>query len=339
MASFVHTPVWGFVLLAAGCGGHSGVTPPTPSENAPAQSNAPFAERVRQLERSVAEKDSQIEELRRQLASAMRDVAEQRQLLREDALHRAGQSVDEMLALFPARFPAGNWSAGGAVFEDCWFQTVDGLRLHGWYLPHKSPKATILYVHGNAGNITVLAGVAAYLQQRFRTSVLLFDYRGYGRSEGVPTVDGLVRDAAAARDYLALRERIPSASVVLMGQSLGGAVAVELAARDGARGLVLASTFSSLRDVAVAHYPELLVDLLVADRLNSAARIAAYHGPVLVSHGDADRTIPFELGLQLYEAANEPKTFVRIPGGCHNDLPSGAYARELERFLDSLPAP
>jgi fermentation-respiration switch protein FrsA (DUF1100 family) len=223
------------------------------------------------------------------------------------------------------------------LFEDCWFQSVDGIRLHGWYLKQDDPQAVILDIHGNAGNLTHRAAMAAQLRQRLRASILVFDYRGYGRSEGVPTIEGIVRDARAARDYLARRERMAPEAIVLLGRSLGGAVAVALASEEGARGLVLESTFSSLHDVAASHYPELLVNLLVAERLDSVSKIAKYRGPLLQSHGDADRTISFKLGRKLFEAANEPKTFVVIPGGDHNDSQTEDYYRQLERFVAGLP--
>ena len=267
----------------------------------------------------------------------MRDLAEQRQIVREHSLTNAVRSVDELLALFPAKFPKGNWAPAETVFEDCWFEAVDGLRIHGWYLKHEKPKAVILYAHGNAGNVTHRAAIAAHLHNRFDASILLFDYRGYGRSEGTPTVDGLVRDALAARDYLALRERISLKDIVLMGRSLGGAIVVELAADDGARGLVLESTFSSLRDVAVSHYPRMLVNLLVADRLDSRSAISRFRGPVLISHGNADQTIPIALGRELFDAANEPKVFVEVAGADHNDPQSEDYYNNLERFLAELP--
>lgn len=296
----------------------------------------PDRELVQQLERSAHEKELHIAKLQSDLASAKRVVAEQRQILREHRLSKTIRSVDEMLALFPAKYPNGNWSLGETVFEDCWFEAVDGLRLHGWYLRHDTPQAVILYAHGNAGNVTHRGAVAARLNKRFNASVLLFDYRGYGRSEGTPTVEGLVRDARAARDYLALREQMPAQDIVLMGRSLGGAIAVEIAAEDGARALILESTFSSLRDVAVRHYPKLLVNVLVADRLDCGTAIANFYGPVLISHGDADRTIPFALGQQLFDAANEPKTFVRIAGRGHNDAQGEDYYKQLGAFLHDL---
>jgi fermentation-respiration switch protein FrsA (DUF1100 family) len=124
--------------------------------------------------------------------------------------------------------------------------------------------------------------------------------------------------------------------IVISGQSLGGAVAIDLAARDGARGLIIESTFSSLRDVASHHYPK-LAWLVPAGKLDSGALIARYKGPLLQSHGDKDGTIPYPLARKLFDAANEPKQFVRVPGGDHNDAPPPEYLRQLDAFITDLP--
>jgi uncharacterized protein len=174
-----------------------------------------------------------------------------------------------------------------------------------------------------------------YLQNELHVSALIFDYRGYGRSDGAPTVEGVVEDARAARSFLAQRASIKESEIVVAGRSLGGAVAVRLAGDDGARGLILESTFSSLRDVAALHYPR-LAWLVPPDRLDSDSAISRYKGPLLQSHGDADGTIPFTLGQKLFEAANGPKKFVKIPGGEHNDSQTDEYRAELRRFLDTL---
>lgn len=175
-----------------------------------------------------------------------------------------------------------------------------------------------------------------YLQKELRVAALIFDYRGYGRSEGVASVEGILKDGRAARAFLAHRAGIEPARIVLMGRSLGGAVVVQLAVEAAPRGLILENTFSSLKDAAAYHLPQ-LAWLVPTNKLNSAARITAYKGPLLQSHGDADRTIPYALGRKLFEAANEPKWFVTIPGGDHNDRQSGEYYRRLNRFLDTLP--
>lgn len=287
--------------------------------------------------RDRKEEARRIEELDRENAALREEAVRQRELLRTQTLQTARRSADEFLGLFPARFPRGDWRPAETVFEDCWFTSFDGLRLHGWYLRHASPRSVILHLHGNAGNLSDRAGIAELLHDRCGSSVMLLDYRGYGRSEGTPTMLGLVRDARAARAELARREKIDEARVVLFGESLGGGIAVELAAEDGARGLVLESTFSSLRDVASAHYPPLLVGALVQDKLNSAAKIAKYSGPLLQVHGDGDQTIPLESGRTLFAAAHEPKQLIVLTNHDHDDSLPASYYEELARFLDRLP--
>jgi fermentation-respiration switch protein FrsA (DUF1100 family) len=245
------------------------------------------------------------------------------------------QSLDELLLFFPAKYPDGEWEPKALNFSDVWFRTDDGVRIHGWYCPYDNPRAFVLYAHGNAGNLSHRAAVMRLLQSHLRASVLIFDYRGYGRSEGVPTVEGILNDSRAARTYLANQARINESDIILMGNSLGGAVAVQLAVENAPRALVLESTFSSLKEVASHHYPA-LAWLVPAKKLNSASQIARFQGPLLQSHGDADRTIPFALGSKLFGAANEPKHFVRIPNGDHNDWLPDEYYRQLDAFLDQL---
>jgi len=293
-------------------------------------------QRIQSLELAEAKADEKAADLARQLHASERRIAEQRKIIRDHALDESVRSAEDLLALFPAKFPDGNWEPADLDFEDCWFQTIDGLRLHGWYLRHEDPRAVVLFAHGNAGNLSHRASHVRFLRDRFRVSVFVFDYRGYGRSEGVPTVDGLVRDARAACDYLAEREKIAKDEIVLLGRSLGGALVVRLASEDGARGVILESTFSSLSDVAKAHFPRLLVDFVLTKDLDSASGIAKYHGPLLQSHGDADQTIPHSLGRKLFDAANEPKTFVTLHGRDHNDPPTDEYYQALEEFLSSL---
>jgi hypothetical protein len=303
-----------------------GPAPPTPAQ----------ANHLNALEQTLAEKDRMIAELEKQIQISRRQIAEQRQIIREHALHATVQSVDELLAFFPTKFPQGRWNPAESVCQDCWFQSIDGIRLHGWYFPHDHPTAVILIVHGNGGNLTYRASVAQLLHHRFAASVMVFDYRGYGRSEGVPTIEGVLRDARAARLHLSKVERTQENAIVLLGESLGGAVAVDLAGEDGARGLILESTFSSLRDVAASHYAKVLTDVLVANKLDSAAKIKKYRGPVLQSHGDRDGTVPYELGRKLFEAANEPKHFIRLPGKDHNDPKTEEYYRAVGKFLSDL---
>jgi fermentation-respiration switch protein FrsA (DUF1100 family) len=222
--------------------------------------------------------------------------------------------------------------------QDAHFTAADGTRLHGWYVRHREPRAHALLLHGNAGNVTLLADTLRVLNQRHGLAVLALDYRGYGRSEGKPTEAGVLMDARAARDWLAEKEGIGQSDVVLMGFSLGGGVAVNLAAEDGARGLVLANTFTSLPDVAQYHMSWLPMSWLMTMRMNSLDKIGHYHGPLLISHGDADEVIPYEQGLDLYRAANEPKRIVTVRGGRHNDPQPEEYRVALDEFVSQLPA-
>ncbi len=295
------------------------------------------AEKTRVVENRLAEKDRQIAELQTRAEQLERQVAEQEQIIRQHALTKTTRSVDELLIFFPARFPKGDWAHETLHCEDCWFKSSDGLRLHGWYFPHDGPQAAVLFAHGNAGNLSHRAGLMQFLHDRFHLSLLIFDYRGYGRSEGMPTVEGVLRDVRAARDYLAAREKIAPTDVVLMGRSLGGAIVIDLAGKEGARGLILESTFSSLKDVAHTHYSPRLVNALMPNRLDSVSQIKKYRGPLLQSHGDADRTIPFSLGKKLFDAANEPKQFVALPGCDHNDRQTDEYYEALDGFFESLP--
>ncbi len=246
-------------------------------------------------------------------------------------------SVVDHLLFQPARYPDGDCAPAGSRFEDAWFNSTNGAKLNGWFAEAEHPRAVVLYTEGNGGNITTRRDVLTLFRDRLKTSVLVFDYQGYGKSEGAPSREGILSDARAARRWLAERTGVAEKDIVLVGQSLGGSVAVDLAARDGARGLVLENTFSSLTDVTEAHFGR-MAGRLVTNQLDSATRIKDYKGPLLQTHGDRDSLVPFAQGRRLFEAANEPKRFVAVAGGGHNDPPSAEYIEELDRFLDSLPA-
>jgi fermentation-respiration switch protein FrsA (DUF1100 family) len=284
-----------------------------------------------------------IESLRRQLDALQnerdilqRQLVAQQQQLRGSAL-RKNTPLDETMMLFPSPFPEGEWWPAEKDCEDCWFETIDGLRLHGWYFRHPQPTATIIFMHGNAGNLSHRGPRMMRLRDRLQSSLFIFDYRGYGRSEGRPTLAGTLLDARAARDYIAQREQLATNQIVLMGHSIGGAIAVDVAGRDGARALILENTFSSLRDVASAHYPTALVRLVLQDKLNSVTTIREYQGPLFQSHAAADTIVPLASGQKLFQAANDPKQFLPLKGLDHNDDPPGEYEEQLAAFLKSLP--
>jgi uncharacterized protein len=244
--------------------------------------------------------------------------------------------LENSLIFFPSRYPDGDWRPWRLAFDGAWFQAADGTKLHGWYVPHDSPKTAILFCHGNAGNITHRADILKILHDYVGASVLIFDYRGYGRSEGKSNEAGILADARAARAWLAKRENISEKDIVLMGESLGGSVAVDLAAKDGAKGLVLISTFSNLPDVAAYHYPFFPVRLLMRTRLDAVGQIANFKGPLLQMHGQADTIVPIKFGCRLFDAANEPKQLLIFPNHDHNDMPPDQFFEALKAFLEKL---
>lgn len=244
---------------------------------------------------------------------------------------------EQSLIFFPSKYPAGYWELQPPGSEDVFFTAADGTRLHGWYAAHEDPLAVVLFAHGNAGNITHRADVLQRLHEDLHCTVLVFDYRGYGKSEGSPSEAGVLQDARAARQWLVERAGTAPADLVLMGRSLGTGVVVDLAARDGARGLVLYSAFPSMPEVAARHYPWLPVRWLMRTRLDSASKIGDYQGPLLQVHGEDDEIITADLGRQLFEAAPmQHKQWLMLPASGHNDPPPEKFYRALEEFLTSL---
>ena len=241
------------------------------------------------------------------------------------------------LLFFPEKYPTGDWTPRNLRFRDVWFKADDGSRLHGWLCKADQERAMIFFAHGNGGNIATRVPWLTYLQTRLKVSVFTFDYRGYGRSEGAPTIDGVLQDARAARK--ALRELAGNdTNVFLMGESLGGAVVVQLAAESPPRGLILQSTFTSLRDMAEVHYP-LLSSIVPTNALDSSSLMPSIHCPLLQSHGTIDAVIPFANGAKLFAQANEPKEFIRIDGVGHNNWMTTEYLRRLNLFITKATSP
>ena len=211
---------------------------------------------------------------------------------------------------------------------------------YGYFAEARNPRAVVLYCHGNGGNIKNCEQILRLFRDKLHVSILAFDYRGYGRSdgrsEGLPCNEqGLYEDARYARAWLAKRTGVAEKDIVLCGYSLGGGVAVELAAKDGARGLILDRTFTSIPDVADSMVPIIPVGWLLEAKYDSLSKIRYYHGPLLQTHGDEDHVVPFELGKKLFDAANEPKQFVKIRAGDHNDPPDPEYHRGSRPLLRS----
>jgi len=222
----------------------------------------------------------------------------------------------------------------GLDYEDVVFSTPAGVRLHGWFIPRAGSRQVLLFFHGNAGNISH-RGDSVAIFNRLGLSVFIFDYRGYGRSEGAPSEDGLYEDASSAWRYLTETRGVDPRDVVVFGRSLGAAVAAELASRERPGLLILESSFSSARDLADVVLP--LVSRLVVLRygFDTRARMPSVVCPVLVLHSPEDEMIPFGLGEEVYQAANPPKAFVRLRGD-HNSgflRSQPDYEQALAQFL------
>ncbi len=232
---------------------------------------------------------------------------------------------------------AGDWKATWLPHEDVWFQSADGTKLHGWFVPHENPRRTILYCHGNGEHVAFNAELAAHLRDALQASVFLFDYRGYGHSEGRPSETGCIADGRAAQHWLADRMRIQPSDIVLMGRSLGGAVAVALASEEGAQALVLENCFANMPDVAAIHYPWLPVRWVMDNRYDSLSRIKKYSGPLVQTHGASDTLVPIALARLLFDdAPTATKKWIEFPDLGHNSDWPADYYDDLAVFLDSV---
>jgi fermentation-respiration switch protein FrsA (DUF1100 family) len=251
---------------------------------------------------------------------------------------------------YPQRNLVANPYLDRVVHEDVFFQSPDGVRLQGWFLrPNGEPRGTILFLHGNAGNISTHVGAVLWLALE-GYQVFLFDYRGYGRSEGTPGMEGIHEDALAAIDRLFRTVGVDKDRIVVFGQSLGGAVAVYAVAnsphRDRIRALVIDSAFSGYRRIAREKISEVALlwpfqaplSLLVTDRYSPSRWIGRIGTvPVLILHGDADKVVPVRHGERLYRLAEEPKQLWIAPGAGHiQALSDGNLRKRLLSYLDSV---
>ena len=243
--------------------------------------------------------------------------------------------LDRYFIFFPERGITATPADVGLEFEDVFFSTSDGVALHGWYVPAGSD-LTLLWFHGNAGNVANRLEHLALTHRLLGVNVFIFDYRGYGLSEGSVSEAGTYLDAAAAVDYLVDQKSIDTGrQLVMYGHSLGGSVAVEMAGRYRTRGLIVESTFTSIRGMVKNLYPYLpsgVVTSFLRTHYDSLSKIASARAPVMVVHGDSDETVPMTEGRRLYEAATHPKRFHTVVGAGHNDV----YAIGGERYFKAL---
>jgi alpha-beta hydrolase superfamily lysophospholipase len=252
----------------------------------------------------------------------------------------------ERLIYFPGPRPGPPPESSLLILGEEWIETPDGERLHGWLAlprprpgaPAAKPAGVVLLCHGNAGNIELRLPLAeAFAEMNFAT--LLFDYRGYGASTGKPTEEGTYRDAEAAFDRLAGEKGFAPGRIVAFGESLGGAVAIELGLRRKLGAVVVEDTFTSMADIGAGLYPWLPVRLLVRARYDSITKIGQLEAPVLVIHSPEDDLVPFAHGEKLFAAAREPKKFLAT-GGRHEDrgfLREERWKADVRAFLEAIP--
>ncbi|MES9817745.1 MAG: alpha/beta hydrolase [Candidatus Thiodiazotropha sp.] len=228
----------------------------------------------------------------------------------------------------PSRRVATTPHQVGLGFESVDLMTTDNVKLHGWFIPHERPRATLLFFHGNAGNISHRMESLA-LFNALGLAILIIDYRGYGNSEGRPSEKGLYRDAEAAWRYLTEKRALPEKKILLFGRSLGGAVAAYLATRHDPMGVVLESTFTSVPDMAAELYPWLPARWLARYHYNTLERMAAIDSPVMIIHSRHDEIIPFDHARLLFERAHQPRRFLELNGD-HNY----GFMQDLDRYRD-----
>jgi len=254
---------------------------------------------------------------------------------------------------FPSKFPEGDWQPWHTHhdslpiqprIEDIFLTTSDGARIHGWFCQpwdhrNQTPidsQAVVLWSHGNAGNITHRFEMILELV-RIPANVFIFDYRGYGRSEGKPSEAGIYHDALTAWNFLVCDRDIDPTRIVLLGRSLGGAVAIELASHDKITpaGLIIESSFTSIPDMAVEIIP-ILPRFLIRTQMNSIDKVGGLKTPKLFVHSEDDDLIPYHHGQRLFAAAPEPKQFYSLQGAGHNDtqwIGGQPYLHTIRQFI------
>lgn len=256
-------------------------------------------------------------------------------------------SLFETRLVYPApRVERSDWSPatrGEPGYPvDVWFESSEGTRVHGWYYDQPEATHAVLYCHGNGEQVADNHLLMQTIRRELNAAVLIFDYRGYGKtlsSQGkrpIPNEAGLLADGVAAQRWLAERTGRKPDEVILIGRSLGGGVAAGLAAELGAGALLLQDTFTRITDAAASKYPWLPVSWIMRNRYDSVARLADYSGPLLVSHGERDRVVPFSHAKQLIEASpSKNKRFLPQPGRGHDDPLPKTYWEAVRDLLSA----
>lgn len=252
----------------------------------------------------------------------------------------AGCPMERGFIFFPDRTIFETPADIGLVFEDLYLLTPDGVKINAWFVPYPESRVTLLWFHGNAGNLSNRVDQLRHFHREVKLNVMMIDYREYGRSEGQVTEEGTYQDALASYDYLLTRPELEPAKIIVFGQSLGSAIAVELAVQRQVHGLILEAPFTSVPAMARATMPWLPIGSLFSTKYDTLSKIGGVEAPLLILHGDRDEIVPYSQGRRVFEAAREPKTFYTIPGAGHNDtygVGGRAYFEAIARFIEDLP--
>ncbi len=247
--------------------------------------------------------------------------------------------LEALLVFQPSPWEDRNWAQlSGLPLEEVWLPVDEVVTIFGWFVEAGPTSPVLLWCHGNAGNVSHRVENMRQLYQR-GFSLFIFDYRGYGRSTGVPSEVGLYQDALAAYDYLIHQRRIASERLILFGRSLGAAVAGEVAMKRPAPGLIVEGAFPSIQAMSDEHFWGVPARWLMDVEFNLAGKVHALHVPLLVIHGERDSIVPMALGKQVFDAAHEPKRWYVVSGAEHNDVPfvgGEPYFREIDTFIQRV---
>jgi uncharacterized protein len=243
------------------------------------------------------------------------------------------RKLESVGVFFPKRRLNMNPSELGLNWEDAYFKTGDSVKINGWFLKNPQALSTVIFAHGNAGNMS-----DRMLRIKFfydlGLNVLIFDYRGYGNSEGKPSEAGMYLDAQGAYDYLAARGDVNMKNIILYGASIGGVAVIDLAVHRPAALLVVESSFTNATDMAHVHYP-FVPGFVLSLKFNSFDKVKTLALPKLFIHSPEDEVVPYWIGQKLFESAAEPKEFLKIKGG-HNDGSITVDSSAAEEFIRVL---
>jgi fermentation-respiration switch protein FrsA (DUF1100 family) len=226
--------------------------------------------------------------------------------------------IENFFVFFPQKAFAQTPADLNLDYEEVYFDTAEGKRLHGWFFPLEKERPVILFCHGNAGNISHrLDNIRLLLNHRLQ--VFIFDYRGYGKSEGAPSEIGIYTDGLTAYDYLVDKRHLAPEQIIPFGRSLGAAVAIEISLKKRVRSVITESAFTSTKDMAKGMGIFRLISTFLPAHYNVLEKILHVHVPKLIVHGERDEIVPFSMGQRIFDAANMPKYFYSLKEAGHND--------------------